>query len=275
MQRSIDETIQMEVENLTLAYDYYWEKIIDQVYRDLLEIQLEQDPDSLKNLDAAYVDAYREKKQTPDQKFFSQEFQDIVEGGFLGAEYLFSVVMPSDIVTEPSITTSSEESMVYNWEIPGYLLDAIEGGEKANYLPDGIPELGIDAPTLVYIRMEPFRTLNSEYAIIIAADIHENVAAIKAFYGDERDQAILVFGIIMAVAIMLLSLISFFFLRYMIHKHITEPIDYLSTVAEEVMQGNLDVEIDVEEGEDFEGLKRAFKEMMLALRDMINKSMEE
>ncbi len=272
MRRSIDETVQFEVDNLTEAYDYYWGRIIDQVYMDLLEKQLAQDPDFLSKMESMYVEYYREKKQTPDQEFFNREFADIVKGGFLGVKYLFCVVMPSDIVSEPFISASSEQGMVYNWEPPGYMLQAIDEGVRSMYLPGGVPELDMNGASLLFIRVEPFKSLNSEYAIVFVADIHERVTAIEAFYGEERDKAVLVFGIIMIIAVLFLSLISYFFLRHMIRKHITEPIDYLSSAAEEIMQGNLDVEIEVTEGEDFENLKRAFREMVVALRDMINMS---
>lgn len=272
MRRSIDETVQFEVENLTAAYDFYWGKIIEQVYRDLYSTYLAQDPDFTSKMAGLYVEYYREKKQTPDQEFFDKEFADIVKEGFLGMKYLFTLVMPSDIVSEPFVSSSSDESMVYSWEAPPSILQAIEEGTRARYLPGGVPELGMDADSLLYLRVEPFESLNSEYAIVLISDIHERVAAIGDFYRDERGHAILAFGIIMLVAMMLLSLISYFFLRYMIHKHITEPIDSLSTAAEEIMQGNLDVDIEVQKGEDFEGLKKAFREMMVALRDMIDRS---
>jgi hypothetical protein len=41
------------------------------------------------------------------------------------------------------------------------------------------------------------------------------------------------------------------------------------------MEGNLDVEIIVREGEDFEGLKRVFKQMVDSIRLMIERSTGE
>jgi len=60
-----------------------------------------------------------------------------------------------------------------------------------------------------------------------------------------------------------------------IGKRITRPIDELSAAAEEVMEGNLDVEIEVRRGEEFEGLKRAFKDMVESFRRYIAKSVGE
>jgi len=54
----------------------------------------------------------------------------------------------------------------------------------------------------------------------------------------------------------------------------TEPIDELSAAAERVMEGDLEVEITVREGEEFEGLKRVFRDMVDSIKRMIERSME-
>lgn len=245
------------------------------MYTELYKTQLAQDLDFMSKLAGLYVEHYQQRRQTPEQEFFDKEFADIVKESFLGMKYLFTVVMPSDIVSEPFVSSSSEESMVYNWEIPPGILQAIEEGARARHLPGGVPELGMDADSLLYLRVIPFESLNSKCGIILVSDIHEKVTAIEGSYREERNHAILVFGIITLMAMIFLSLISYFLLRYMIHKHIAELIDYLSSAADEIMQGNPDIEIEVVEGEDFESLKRAFREMMVALRDMITKSTEK
>ncbi|MBN1288086.1 MAG: HAMP domain-containing protein [Actinobacteria bacterium] len=47
---------------------------------------------------------------------------------------------------------------------------------------------------------------------------------------------------------------------------ITEPIDELADAAEQVIAGNLDMEVPVRRGEEFEGLKNAFNEMLRNIR---------
>jgi len=69
--------------------------------------------------------------------------------------------------------------------------------------------------------------------------------------------------------------ISFFVLSYLIRRRITEPIDELAAAAEEVVQGNLEVEVKVHEGGEFEGLERAFKEMVESFRKYIARSTGE
>jgi nitrogen fixation/metabolism regulation signal transduction histidine kinase len=67
-------------------------------------------------------------------------------------------------------------------------------------------------------------------------------------------------------------IVTFFGLRLMIRKRITEPIDILSAKAGEVMEGNLDVYVMVHKGGEFEGLESAFKEMVESMRAYIEKS---
>ena len=51
-------------------------------------------------------------------------------------------------------------------------------------------------------------------------------------------------------------------------------LEELSEAAGRVMQGDLDVEIAVREGEDLAGLQRAFREMVESLRRLISRSVE-
>ena len=70
-------------------------------------------------------------------------------------------------------------------------------------------------------------------------------------------------------------IITFFVLSYLIRRRITEPIEELAAAAGEVMEGNLDVEIKVHEGGNFEVLERAFKAMVEDWRTYIAKSVGE
>jgi nitrogen fixation/metabolism regulation signal transduction histidine kinase len=79
----------------------------------------------------------------------------------------------------------------------------------------------------------------------------------------------------LVISVFVVAIISFFILSLMLRKRITEPIDELAATAEEVMQGNLDVEVAVHEGGEFEGLEGAFKEMVEDFRRFIARSMDD
>jgi methyl-accepting chemotaxis protein len=98
---------------------------------------------------------------------------------------------------------------------------------------------------------------------------------INAFYDDERSSADLLLWLTVIISILAVAIISFFVLSSLIRKRITEPIDELAAAAEEVMQGNLDVEINVHAGGEFEALERAFKEMVEGFRAFLERSTSE
>jgi len=91
------------------------------------------------------------------------------------------------------------------------------------------------------------------------------------FCGREREKADLYLGGILGITIILTIIIFFFFLNHLITRQITKPVEDLSTAAEKVLQGDLDVKVEVHEGEALEGLKRAFNDMVDSIRRLILK----
>ncbi len=75
------------------------------------------------------------------------------------------------------------------------------------------------------------------------------------------------------ISIVIIMVLTFFVLRLLIRKRITEPIDILSAEAGEVMEGNLDIDVVVHEGGEFEGLETAFKKMVESIRTYIARSL--
>ena len=101
------------------------------------------------------------------------------------------------------------------------------------------------------------------------------ITSIYDFNNEERNRANLMLAGILAGSIAIIILITFFFLNHLLRKQITQPADELSTAAEEVMRGDLDVQVVVQEGEELEELKRAFNEMVDSLRRFIARSVGE
>jgi HAMP domain-containing protein len=97
----------------------------------------------------------------------------------------------------------------------------------------------------------------------------------RGFYGQEKHDVYIMLIPVMAGALIALILLTFLAMSFFIRRNITRPVEELSTAAEQVMQGNLDVEIPVREGEELEGLEQAFREMVESLRKLIARSTEE
>ena len=101
----------------------------------------------------------------------------------------------------------------------------------------------------------------------------EDIAEINQYYDDEKKNTMVSFAIVTLISIVVIMFITFFILRLLIRKRITEPIDILSVEAGEVMEGNLDIDIQVHKGGEFEGLESAFKQMVESIRSFIAKSL--
>ncbi len=188
----------------------------------------------------------------------------------MNADSMFMVVMPSAFIPEAEVFMSSDESLLYKWKVPDYLTKAIDEGLPYIYLPDGMPELGLSEETLVVIRDFGNDQYNSAFVGI--GSLHDKVAVINDFYNKQKKDSTILLALIMLISSIILSLLSFFGLKYLIGKRITKPVDELAALAEEVMEGNLDVKIEIRKGEEFEGLKQAFKELLDVIRNLVSRS---
>ena len=127
--------------------------------------------------------------------------------------------------------------------------------------------------TLVFIKIR--QIIGSSSAYVATVSLHDKVVTINDFYNKQKRDSAILLVLIVLISALLLSLLSFFALRHLIRKFITKPIDELSTVADEVIEGNLDVEIEIRSGEEFEGLKTAFRELLETFRTTISKSVSD
>jgi len=112
-------------------------------------------------------------------------------------------------------------------------------------------------------------SLGLTFSYVSFISVQEETAAIRDYYNQESRRASLYLAAILIGSIIIVILIIFFFLNHLIKKQITEPVEELSAAAERVMQGDLDIQVDVEDGEELESLKRAFNEMVESFRKYI------
>jgi methyl-accepting chemotaxis protein/preprotein translocase subunit SecG len=221
------------------------------------------------------INALLEEQQTPVQGLLDGELKKITDAEVLGAEVVLAMLMPSSQAQQPVVVASSDEGLVYKWEMPGYLTRAIQDGEPYLYLPDGMPELGLADETLVLFNMGDSQSSNFPITLVSVVSIHDELVAINAFYDQQRKDASIALGLIILVSLILLSLLSYLGLAYLIRKRINQPIDELAAAAEEVIGGKLDVKIEIRKGEEFEGLKYAFRELLDTFRAMLSRSVGE
>jgi len=265
--KSIDKMIETEANNVASALSYLTQQELESGMAGI----------GLEGFDMAqFVADMQQKKMTEFQKNAGEAMKGMVESGFFDLEYYFLIVPPSALSQEPFVMVSSDDSMVYTWEAPAYLVEAMEAGEPYLLRDDGIPELGLgDAQLMILIAEESPIMEGFYYTSVCVIPLQERIDAINAYYDEERNNVSLTLGLSVFLSILAVVIITFFVLNYLIRKRITEPIDQLAAEAEEVMDGNLDVEVEVHKGGEFQNLERAFKEMVESIRKYIVRSTGE
>jgi methyl-accepting chemotaxis protein len=265
IEKSIDKVIDTESENLS--------DVIDFMIKTMVVSQAEQ----LNVQDeAAFFAAILREEITDLQSWAIEQYRSMVESGLFGMEYIILILPPSQYIREPFILAANDEELIYNWEVPEYMVEAIREGKSYLLLEDGVPELGLSGAQLVLFTSSP-SPFKADYDIthISVIPMQEKIDSINAFYDSERKSTSLTLGLVVLFSVIVVMLITFFVLSYLIRRRITEPIDRLAAAAEEVMEGNLDVDIEVHEGDEFEILERAFKEMVESFRAFMAKAVGE
>jgi HAMP domain-containing protein len=263
--KSIDKVITTEAENLSNTFDFMISTMVVSQAEML----------NVKDIQAFTADIMA-GKITDVQRYAIEQYQQMVASGFFGAEYFILLLPSSGMISEPFILAANDESLIYGWELPDYMVQAMEEEKPYILEEDGIPELGLEGAQLVVFTYTPSPFMaNYDVTNISVIPMQAQMDSINEFYESERNKISLTLGLVVLISILAVTLITFFLLSYLIRKRITEPVDELAAAAEQVMEGNLDLDIAVHEGGDFEGLERAFREMVESFRKFIARSTGE
>lgn len=206
------------------------------------------------------------------QRAVSDEIDRMMEVGFLGLDEIMQVMLPGAMINEPVVLLASDEGLIFRWRMPDYMLDAVNNGETYMYMEDGIPELGLQGKYLVTFNPYDWEGRLRSVTLCVKS-MDEEIGALNSFFDEEQGRINLILAAVVFGSILLVIVITFFVLSHLIRKRITEPVDELAKAAEQVTEGNLDVEIKVHEGGEFEVLERAYKQMVENWRKIIEKSL--
>jgi methyl-accepting chemotaxis protein len=185
-------------------------------------------------------------------------------------EKVFLVVPRSELNPECVVWASNDREYIYCRDLPEEFIQAMEKGQNYLLLEEGIPSMGYTGDFLVtFSRVEnPMASILPFYYIAVKPMVDET-AFIHDFCDRERDKANLYLGSLLGISIILAIIIAFFFLNHLITMKITRPVEELSAAAEMFLQGDLDIRVDVHEGEALECLERAFNDMVEGIRRLI------
>ena len=265
---SVKKLIETNADNTYSTYAYISTSLIGEMEEMLAETDTRE-----------FVQALMDERIVDAQRYINQELARIVEEGLLDIETVFILLPASQVFPETTVVNCDDESLIYTWEVPDRVEKAMEDGEPYILMEDGIPELGLNGEYLIVLKQvesSPSQRMGMGAASMAAViPMADSIAEIEGFYDQERNRINMVLAGVIGGSILVVFLISFFILSYLIRRRITEPIDELSAAAERVMEGDLDVNITVHEGGDFQGLERAFREMVASFRKMIARSVGE
>ncbi len=262
--KSIDKLKQTEAENISSSYDYIMKMYVPGFTTEAAIADLQDVVQSLTTRQPPQV-----------QLYVSDELQKMIDSGLLGLTDSIFIFEDFPGMQEPFVFASSDGSLVWKWEVPDYVNQAINEGGSYIWMEDGIPELGLQGEYLIVIETLQLPTYGLNAGLVGIKPMHEEIAAIDDFYSQDKRTTNLVLLLLVIGSIVVIALITFFFLSYRIRTRITEPIEELSTAAEQVMEGDFDVHITIRAGEEFEQLKRAFQAMVEEWVRLLGRSLEE
>ena len=201
---------------------------------------------------------------------------------------MFAIPTTPGLNSEPVVFMSSDPGLVYK-TLPKELVSLVKIDNSKNtalrarvnstnsymLVDDGIPALSVKGPALVtaFILSDPIS--HTELWFFDSKPMAKDIAAIDSYYRNEERSVNEVLGIVIGITTVALILITFFVLSYLIRTRITKPMDELEAAAELAMEGDLDIEVEVTPGEEFESLKMVFNSMIESLRNLISRATGE
>jgi methyl-accepting chemotaxis protein len=264
IEKSKDKLVETEVGNISSSFNYIVAMQTPEIMEKAQGVGMSE-----------YAVAFAQKRVTEAQEFVSDVISELIASGALGLETNLLIINEWQMITTSFLFASSDKSLIYNWDVPTYISDAIDEGTPYILREQGIPELGLEGEYLIVIKRLEDPKLGYVAGFVGIKPMRDELAAIGSFYSSEKGSLSLILASVIGGSLIVVIILSFFVLNYLIRKRIIEPIDELSAAAEQVMEGNLDVDIEVHAGEEFEGLKWAFREMVESFRAFMAKAVGE
>ena len=224
------------------------------------------------------VESYRRLGENFQSMNFDQDVMKLLKQDFIEAFFEGDVGPAYDLIMNITVMASPadyvalvEDGNIYDYSVkPGVTVDPEE--LLTNPPPNDykiVESFGNKKGTLLYA-FYPIDLsvvgLSSEIYISSVFDLTSQVEEIDAYFRDQRNDDIIKLAIAGLVALLFFSLLSVFWLRYLIKKYIAEPMERLNTMAEEISAGAFDGEVEVDESSDFAALQGLLRSGQLILR---------
>ncbi|MBN1288877.1 MAG: HAMP domain-containing protein, partial [Actinobacteria bacterium] len=213
---------------------------------------------------------------TPTQETGNDVLKSSAENGILGISLSFYALPPQTAGnTNPLIIITSDEDYMYR-ELPPEIAALMDkGGGRYKLFEGGIPGMGLDEEYLVSAYEVPCDNPDQSLWYFTFKPMGELIAGIDGFLSDETGSVYLVMILVMSLSTLGLLAISILIMGYLLNRRIAKPIGELSRAAEQVMEGDLDIRVEIRPREEFIELKTAFNKITSSLSRIITLAMEE
>jgi|GEM_PF-717273 diacylglycerol kinase len=210
-------------------------------------------------------------------KSFSADVIKAFLAGNVGPIYDL-VINLSAIATPSSFVALIKDGKVYD--------SLANSGVKANKSeiltkppPKGytiINEFGNLKGTLIYVFYPIDLTkmgINTKFYMSTVFDVTKQVKEIDSYFTNQRNSNIVTLTIASVAAVLVFFLLSTIWLRYLIRRFVSEPIEELNTAAEQIVDGTYEGEVKVNPKSDYAAIQGLLKSGQLVLRKL-DKEME-
>ncbi|MBN2169520.1 MAG: HAMP domain-containing protein [Actinobacteria bacterium] len=224
---------------------------------------------------SGFLTAVPNKTISSYQAYGMDMFKKMIDGDLFDYELVYLILPPSPLTDDYTVVLSSDDKYMYTKPSDEILKFFDSDEDSFIFFEEGIPSMGLNEPYLATSYEFVSKSMSSiNYKIVDFKPMGEQVKVIDSFYSKEQNKLYLTMGIVIGVSVVLLIFVTVLALTHLIKKEITGPIDELVVVANEVMEGDLDVQVKIRPGEELESLKRAFNEMIKTLRILVEKSFD-
>lgn len=217
-----------------------------------------------------FLEAINGEEVLPVQQMINEQMCQMVLDGTLGMD-VCAVAIPEipPMIEEPLIIMTSNEELMYT-NVPESISKHLDGDGGYALLDNGVPEWNLEGDQLLVCILQRAEDLGGYgFWAVLLKPMKEDIAAVGNYFENEKKNIDILMTVVIVSTILALVVVLFLALSFLIRKKITRPIDELADAAEQVMDGDLDVEVPVRKGEEFEGLKRTFNEMLISIRKLM------
>jgi hypothetical protein len=139
-----------------------------------------------------------------------------------------------------------------------------------------INEFGNLKGTLIYVFYPIDLTkmgINTKFYMSTVFDVTKQVKEIDTYFNNQRNSNIITLTVASVAAVLVFFLLSTIWLRYLIRRFVSEPIEELNTAAEQIVAGTYEGEVKVNPKSDYGAIQGLLKSGQLVLRKL-DKEME-